>query len=218
VSDIDIQRVRTYGHEKVQRAFLAIAAVALVVGMLGVSFAHDERIAKVGWFLAIVGLAYGAFVLVVQPQFQKKPLLELSPRGIRLRTVGEIFIPWQAVRGIDSIDMTTWPARTSPFPVKYENVTTVQVRREFYDRSIVPTITAWPGPGVANTFLVGDPVVQVAIHHDVLPVTVEELRREIAARWYAFREDEEPAAAAAAPAPTPPAKKVKFRIDWGKKK
>jgi hypothetical protein len=210
---VDVHRIKAYGHEKAQSAFLGIAAVALVAGVLGVSFAHDDRMAKIGWFLGIVGLAYGAFVLFVQPQFQKKPLLELSPQGLRLRTAGEVFIPWHAVSGIDSIDLTTWPARTSPFPVKFENVTTVQVRRDFYDRSIVPTISRWPGPAQNNTFLLQGAVVQVAIHHEVLPVTVEELRREIAARWYAFRDDDAPAGP---PAPSP-ARKVAFRVNWGKK-
>jgi hypothetical protein len=209
---VDVHQTKAYGREKVSRQLVWLAAALAIVGAIGVSTSPaSSGKTTIAWMIAIAGLALGAFELIVRPSFPGKPLLELSPRGITLRTVGEVFIPWDEIHGVDSIDLKTWPGRTAPFPVTFDNLTVVQIARDFYDRSIIAGATPLPSGAWDHTFLLKGSSVQVAFHHDVLPLEPDDLRREIAARWYAFRK-RPPAAAPPVGAVT----NVQFRVNWDK--
>ena len=93
--------------------------------------------------------------------------------------------------------------------------------------------------GAAKTFVILDAAMNDLIrptlydaHHDILPVKSEEIRREVAARWYAFRDaDKAPNATGsdmaaadmtasdtvASPRSAGNRKKIKFLVRWGKK-
>jgi hypothetical protein len=209
---VDVHQTKTYGREKVARHALILAAALVIVGVIGISTSPaSSPKTQFAWVIAIAGLAWGAFELIGRTIVPGKPLLLLTPEGITLRTVGEVFIPWDEIHGVDSTDLKTWPGRTAPFPVTFDNLTVVQISRDFYDRSIIPCATPLPSSAWDHTFLLKGSSVQVAFHHDVLPVEPDALRREIAARWYAFRKSQ-PAAAS----PIGEVRNVQFRVNWDK--
>jgi hypothetical protein len=224
----DIHATKTYGHEKVGRQFLLLAAVLCGLGAVGVAVTDPSSDKAMGaWVILLAGGVWVVFELLIRPARPGPPLLELSPEGITLRTAGTIRIPWHEVRGVDAIDLTTWPAKTAPFPVTFSNLTVVRISRDFYDawvagdhgagdkNAYAPPVrlgTAWE-----NTFLPKGQWVQVALHHDILPVEPDTLRREVATRWHAFRGPDRPEGAAQAPATSAEdVKTIAFRINWDK--
>jgi hypothetical protein len=231
----DVHRTLAYSDAKVNKQLLLVALALCGVGVLFVTIYATYAIEyKLGWVMAAagVGLAVYAHFRLFNPG---KPLLVLSPNGLLLRTVGkDIFIPWHEVRGVDAIHFKSWTAvYTSlppvPVPVKFRNVTVVLVSRDFYEDELVSAYPALVHHRVwGRTFIPKGNLVQVALHHDILPVEPEELRRQVAARLYAFRNAEPAAATASAPdggtvvdnAGAPPAasqrpaggRKIRFRI------
>ena len=211
----DVQSTLTYGHEKLGRQLLILAVAMIVLGVIGISLDDSRKMVTVAWVVAAAGAALAVFELLMR---EGKPLLELSPEGITLRTLGDVFIPWPEVRGVDAIELTTWPGMSAPFPTKYSNLTVVLVSRDFYNSDIVPSLSAMAGGALKTTFVPkgesdNSTLMQVALHHDVLPVEPDELRRQVAARWHAFRGPDRPADAVP---PSIGGKPVEFRIKWEK--
>jgi hypothetical protein len=123
-----------------------------------------------------------------------KPKLVLSPKGIRINIewVKDIDIPWQEVRGVDTIDIRT---TLYGYPVELLGVTVVLVSRAFYDGHIYIRSWVLRGPGWEANFIPKGSMVQVALQHEALPVEGPELRAAVEARWHAFRGAERTASA-----------------------
>jgi len=225
-SPVDTRRLRTYSTEKATWKFMAFGAAFTLTGLLLTVLPHTLR--GQWWSGVIIAMIGLVWCLVCQFRLFNpgKPLLELSPQGLTLRTVGNVFIPWHEIRAVESIDRSTWPALYAPLKVTFTDLTVVVISRDFYYDHILPEAPVLSGRAWDNTFISkSDNLIQVGIHHDILPATPAELRREIAARWYAFRGDHRGAdpvksTPAAADKPTTSAdksaKKINFRIRWDK--
>jgi hypothetical protein len=188
---IDVKRVLVFGREKLVRKQMTFAAVAAVVGVAGVLFSDDDQMLTiVSWVLIAFGVGWGGYELskVTQPQ---KPLLVLSPKGVGMRVEGatEFLIPWTEVRGVDAITVT------GPRDAVFENVTVVLVDRAFYERVIHVDSFIRRGPGWDAIFIPRDGLMQVALHHEILPIDGPDLLAAVEARYRAFANPTAPAAA-----------------------
>jgi hypothetical protein len=177
----DVSRILTFGREKLGRKLLLYGLGIAAFGVLFILVGEDSELAFAGWIVLVIGLGVAGweFSKTTQPQ---KPLLVLSPEGLRMRVEGakEFFIPWSEVRGVDSITIS------GPRGTTFDNVTVVLVSREFYDRVIHVDSLLRRGPGWNLTFIPVDTMMQVALHHEILPVTAADLLAAVEARWRAF--------------------------------
>ena len=178
----DVNTILTFGREKLARKMLRFALIAGVVGVLSVLVGSDDAaLYFVGWGLIVfaVGWAAWEFSKTTRPQ---KPLLVLSPEGIRMRIEGatEFDIPWSEVRGVDSITVEGFRGAI------FDHVTAVLVTRDFYDRVIHVNSFLLRGPGWDQVFIPYDSMKQVALHHEILPVTASDLLAAVEARYRAF--------------------------------
>ena len=108
---------------------------------------------------------------------------------MRIEGATEFDIPWSEVRGVDSITVEGFRGAT------FDAVTTVLVSRDFYDRVIHVDSFLLRGPGWDQTFIPYDSMMQVALHHAILPVTAGDLLTAVEARYRAFgRSPKEPPA------------------------
>ena len=189
----DVNQILAFGREKLARKILLFAAIAFGVGVLSllVGDEGDAMLPYVGWGLIVFGAGFAAWEFAKTTQKQK-PLLVLSPQGIHMYLEGatEFDIPWSEVHGIDSI--TVEGLRGAVF----ENVTVVLVTRDFYDRVIHVDSFIRRGPGWGSVFIPHGDMIQVAFHHEFLPVTASDLLAAVEARYRAFgnRPDPEPRA------------------------
>ncbi|MGQ0684657.1 hypothetical protein [Bradyrhizobium sp.] len=184
---IDVQKTLTYTSSKVGWWFLKYGVVALAAGAVLV-WLQPSDFGAFQWMMVGLALAIGAasavygFVRWHSPQ----PMLTLSPAGLRLHMdfVKTVLIPWHAVQGVDSIDISGRVAGKSVF---VPGVTVVLVTRTFYDRHI--HVNSWflRGPGWDTNFIPKGDLVQVALQHEALPATAAELRTAVEGRWSAFR-------------------------------
>ncbi len=182
----DVRRTLAYGREKLARNFRHLALVAVAVGAVSVFVAGDDVLLRiVGWGLVVAGFGLGAWELS-KSIGKQEPLLVLSPEGIRLHIedVKTIAIPWSEVSAVHAINVpVTVPGHGNDL---VRDVTAVDVSQAFYDRAIDVDSLFLRGPGWANTFIPAGGVVQVALHHDILPVSGPELLAAVTARWKAF--------------------------------
>jgi hypothetical protein len=174
----DVRATVGYGREKVHRQYLAIGLLGLFFGLACVLYAELGQLRLAGWVALLLGGALTAY------EFYKaanpgKPLLELSPAGIRMQIemVKDFLIPWREIKGVEMVDLDG-----GAFP----RVTAVLVTRAFYDRVIHVDTALLRGPGWENLFVARDGLMQVAMPHQILPVGAEELHRAVEARWRAF--------------------------------
>ena len=186
----DVRQVLRYGREKVNRKWLAIGLVLLAIGV-GFAFWQPGGFKEYDWFMTGLSIVLGVFMTgyaLFRMLAPGKPLLALSPDGLRLTIewVKTIRIPWHEVRGVDTIDIT---GRIRGTRLDYHGVTVVLVSQAFYDRHI--HIKSWflRGPGWDMNFIPKGRLMQVALHHEVLPVEAHELRAAVEARWLAFHAD-----------------------------
>ena len=178
----DVNTILTFGREKLVRNMLRFALIAGVVGVLSVLVGGDDaELYFVGWGLIVfaVGWAAWEFSKTTRPQ---KPLVVLSPEGIHVRIEGatEFDIPWSEVRGVDSITVEGFRGAV------FDHVTAVLVTRDFYDRVIHVDSFLLRGPGWDQVFIPYDAMMQVALHHEILPVTAADLLAAVEARYRAF--------------------------------
>jgi hypothetical protein len=204
----DVHQTLAYRSSETNWKLFLFGLVFVLVGLYGAFF--DQRSGRDGWPAAWFLLLLGGFIaanLLYRSLFPARPLLELSPDGIlvRIAWVTQFSIPWHEVRGIDTTDVAAGFRITgSQARATSSNVTAVQVSRSFYERIIViPALLR--GPAWRNVFIPKETMMmQVALHHDVLGVSPEELRTAIEARWHAFRER----------LPQVPPRKAGLRVAW----
>ena len=189
----DVHRTLIYSRQKQHRRWLAIGGFLLVVGiaLAYLQFGDFDAIDRIMTVAAIVlggGMTLYALFRMLVPG---KPVLVLSPAGLRLNIewVKDILIPWHEVRGVDTIDITGSVGGNTVF---LPGVTVVLTSRSFYDRHIYLDSLLLRGPGWDTNFIPKGDMVQVALHHEALPATAQELRAAVEARWRAFRDAARP--------------------------
>ncbi|MCW5681687.1 MAG: hypothetical protein KF794_08375 [Xanthobacteraceae bacterium] len=112
-------------------------------------------------------------------------LIELLPAGIIFRTTNEDFIvPWNEIHGVNTIDVhAEFRGREEIYP----GVTVVLVSKLFYDRVIHEGWMIMRGPGWDAHFIPEGDKMQLALHHEILPATAAEVRRQVEERWKFFK-------------------------------
>jgi hypothetical protein len=181
----DVRRTLSYGHEKMAVPYVIIGALSFMIGVYGMFYAHDFSRQPMYWLALAAGaacLAYGFYRTAIPGQ-----LLKLSPAGIHLHIdmVKTVLIPWHEVHAVERTDITVpYRGGTATFP----NVTVAVVSEGFYDPVIHADSLLLRGPGWDAWFIHKDGMVQVALHHDVIPAKAEELHSAVMARWTAFRD------------------------------
>jgi len=178
----DVNAILSFGREKLARKQLLFAAVAAGVGLVGILVDDDGRLPHfVFWALLVFGVGWAGWEFS-KSTLPQKPLLVLTPDAIFMRLEGatEFAIPWTEVRGIDSVRVESLRGAT------FENVTVVLVSRDFYDRVIHVDSFIRRGPGWGQFFIPYGDMMQVALHHEILPVTAEDLLAAVEARYRAF--------------------------------
>jgi WD domain, G-beta repeat len=187
----NVHEVLVYSAGKVTKRLLGLALAVFACGFADVVYFDAPRFP--GWPVMVAGLCWAMweFWRLHNPG---KPLLTLSPDGLRLRVAGvkQVQIPWQDVQSVGSEDMdvsTRYGSRTVP------NVTVIEVPKRFYDRFIHVGNFIVRGPGWGDMFTPNGERIRIALHHEVLPVEPTVLLAEVEARWNAFRDQPRPATA-----------------------
>jgi hypothetical protein len=188
----DVRQPLAYTSRKLYRQWLIwLGLPALVASIVLVAIQPDD-FTPVEWIVTWSGVVLGGamtLLCVYRLFVPGKPMLLLLPTGLRLHFefLKDIVIPWSAVQGVDTIDIATEFRGT---PVRLSGVTVVLVSQRFYDVHIHERSLLLRGPSWHNWFIPKGDQVQVALHHDTLPATAQELRAAVEARWRAFRDQQ----------------------------
>lgn len=182
----DARQTLVYASTKVGRKFLGIGVVCLAVcGAL--VWLQPRDFSVLDWGVAAFGLAVGAACAGygLHRWLKPKPMLTLSSAGLRLHIdmVKDVLIPWDDIRGVDSIDIS---GKIGRHFVHLPGVTVVLVTRAFYDSRIHVDSWLLRGPGWETNFIPKGDHVQVALHHEALPASAAELRTAVETRWRTF--------------------------------
>jgi hypothetical protein len=170
---------RTKLHRKRMIVFALGAIAAVVVVLLADS--KPERI-----FFSVASAVFFAFCFydIYKMMEPNSALIELLPQGIIFRTTMEDFIvPWMEIKGVESTGIYfTWRGRQEVYP----NTTVIIVSKLFYDRVIDTGNFITRGPGWGAHFIEEGERVKIALHHEIVPASAEEIKRQVKARWNAF--------------------------------
>jgi hypothetical protein len=189
----DVHQTLAYNHSKMGPKFLELGLVSLGCGAF-LLWISDSGSSVFDWLMVVLAFALGGVATLYGLSRwlgAGKPLLVLSPEGLRrnIEWVKSILIPWSEVRGVDTVDIT---GSVRGYPVFLPGVTVVLVSRAFYDRHIHVRSWILRGPGWDTQFIPRGDMVEVALHHEALPATAQELRTAVEARWRAFGGERSP--------------------------
>jgi len=201
VSGQDINQALEYRYTTAIVRLLPTGLLLIFLGLVIFVLADLDRDpwAFVGIFLSwVVGVALVGLTLWRRAN-HGKPLFTFAPDGIRYRIplVKEVLIPWHEIQGVDTIDIEAgywslfWLTQTPSLQYHttvVRNVTVVLLPKAFYDARIFVDSALLRGPGWAANFIPKGPLVQVALHHELVSVEPKPLREAVEARWLAFRE------------------------------
>lgn len=181
---IDVNERVVWGRHKLHRKRLIIFIMGTVAAIVVVWLADSEL---ERWAFGAAGAVFFAmcFYDIYRMLEPNSALVELLPQGIIFRTTTEHFIvPWQEIKGVDTIDIhTTFRGR----PEVYPGVTVVLVPKFFYDRVVHVDSFIMRGPGWDAHFVPkGDNLMQLALHHEIIPASAAEIRRQVEERWKVF--------------------------------
>jgi hypothetical protein len=190
---VDVNARLIWGRHKLHRMRLYVAIAGCIAGAVIVLLADSTLEYWLAWawtLLTILWIIYELYWLM-RPA---TALVELLPQGIIFRRGGgleDFIVPWTEVRGVDTINIeTSFRGRA----VKFENVTVILVSMPFYDRVIHVDSFIMRGPGWDENYVPKGDKMQIALHHEIIDATAEEVRRQVEARWKAFgRKKSEPA-------------------------
>jgi hypothetical protein len=207
VDGADVRQILEYRSATAIARLLPTGLLLIFLGLCIFALADTDRepMTLVGVILCwVAGIAVIATALWRRTN-PGAPLFTLSPSGIHYRIpwVKEFLIPWHEIQGVDTIDVVAgywsvlWTTRV-PIPryrtMVFRTVTVITVSKEFYDQTIHVDSVFLRGPGWNANFMSKGPLVQVALHHELVSVEPQGLRAAVEARWRAFRDQ-----AAAAP-------------------
>ena len=161
----DVNATLTYDSGKLGWKFLQLGAVALAAAVVLV-VTRPSHADVFHWLMTALAFVLGAAsTLYGYARWRSpEPMLTLSSAGIRLRIdfVKSVLIPWPAVHGIDTIDIS---GRVAGQNVYLPGVTVVLVARSFYDRHIHVRSWILRGPGWDTNFIPKGDMMQVALQH-----------------------------------------------------
>lgn len=178
----DVHQTVTYDAVKLVWFQVGLAAALIAVSLLMLSDGR-ARYQPIAWAMLVAGSAWGLFQLG-RTLFPGPPMLELSPKGLRLRTAGKnLFVPWQEVHGVDSTTITMPMGQGLNRDIVYPRITVVLVSRSFFDRAIGNSALMLAKQAL---FVPKGSMMQIALHHDAMSVPLKELRPAVEARWRAF--------------------------------
>ncbi len=182
---IDVNARLIWGRHKLHRKRLYVAVAGCIAGCVIVLLADSSREYWLAWIwtlFTIVWIVYELYWLM-RPA---SALIELLPQGIVFRHGGgleDYIVPWKEIHGVDSIDIET---RFRGKTITFNNVTVILVSMTFYDRVIHVDNFIMRGPGWDGAYVPKGDMMQVAIHHEIVEATAEEIRRQVEARWKVF--------------------------------
>jgi hypothetical protein len=182
---VDVNARLVWGRHKLHRARLWVAVVGCIACAVIVLLADT----KLEYWLAWIGTLIAILWIIYETYWLLRPasaLVELLPHGIIFRRGGgleDFIIPWTEIHGIDTINIeSSFRGR----PVTFEHVPVVLVSQHFYDRVIHVDNFIMRGPGWEANYIPKGDKMQVALHHEIIPATSAEIRRQVEARWKAF--------------------------------
>ena len=182
----DIHCTLAYGSEKLAGKWLGLGLLLLVLG--GVLLYIRHSFSAYDWFMLgltfVLGIGITLYALL-QRIVPGKPLLVISPEGLRqhIPWVKDVVIPWREVQGVDTVDIS---GSFNGTPVLFRGVTVVLVTRRFYDRHIHVRSWLMRGPGWDTNYIPRGSQVEVALHHEALRASAQQLRTAVETRWRAF--------------------------------
>lgn len=180
--------------------WLPIGVLAIFCGLFLFAIEQPGLPTGKGAVAAAAGIVSGLVItaLALLRRFRPgRPLYVLAPDGIHIRwpLIKEIRVPWQEIRGVDTVDIPLrhwfWRSQLNMTSV---GATVFVVSKEFYDRHIHLDSFILRGPGWLNSFVVRGDLVQCALHPEPVSADPRLLRKAVEERWLAFRD--RPAAAA----------------------
>lgn len=181
---VDVNTRVVWSRYKLHRARLIMAMLGTLAGVVIGTLGKSNFDFWLGWGTLAICFPW-AFYEIYCLMKPNSALIELLPEGIIFRNTTEHFIvPWTEIEAIDTVDVhTRFRGRKVVFP----GVTTVAVSREFYERVIHIDSLIMRGPGWdGNFFPKGDKQMQLALHHELLPASADEIKRQVEARWEVF--------------------------------
>lgn len=186
---VDVNARVVWSRYKLHRARLIMAMLGTLSGVAIATLGKSNFDFVLGWGTLAISFPW-AFYEIYCLMKPNSALIELLPEGIIFRNTTENFIvPWNEIKAVDTIDIHT---QMRGRKIVFGGVTVVVVSKEFYDRVIHVDNFIMRGPGWdANFIPKGDRQMQLALHHEVLPVNADEVRRQVEERWKVF---EKPAA------------------------
>lgn len=179
---VDVYQRLVWGRARFHRKRMIVFVLGTAAAAIGVFFV-DTDLKRFGLGLAaVVFLGFALYDLY--RTIENAALIELLPQGVIFRVTTEDFIvPWNEIHGVDRIDIRVDFRRHEQL---YEGVTVILVSKFFYDRVIHEDWLIMRGPGWDAWFVPKNDKMQIALHHEVLPATAEEVRRQVEERWKVF--------------------------------
>jgi hypothetical protein len=175
-------------------AWLPIGVLAIFCGLFLFAMEQPGLPPPKGMLAATGGIAAGLFItaLALWRRFRPgRPLYVLAPDGIHIRwpLIKEILVPWNEIKGVDTIDIPLrhWLTR-SHLNMTSVGATVFVVSKEFYDAHIHLDSFIMRGPGWHNSFVVRGDLVQCALHPEPVSADPRLLRKAVEERWLAFRD------------------------------
>lgn len=185
---VDVNARLVWSRYKLHRARLIMAILGTLAGVVIALLGKSNFDIVLGWGSVAICFPW-AFYEIYWLMKPNSALIELLPEGIIFRTTTEHFIvPWTEIKAVDTIDVhTTFRGKSVVFP----GVTVVAVSKNFYDRVIHVDSYIMRGPGWDGNFIPkGENLMQLALHHELIPASAETIKREVEARWKAFGKKE----------------------------
>lgn len=184
---IDVNKRLVWSRSKFHRKRLVVFVIGTLAAVAAALWLTDKELHRWGFgALAVVffGMCLYDTVRIFEPN---SALIELLPQGIIFRTTTEHFIvPWREIKSVDTIDIT---AEFNGQEDTFHDVTVIAVSKLFYDRVVHIDSYIMRGPGWDAHFIDKDAnTVQLALHHNILPASAEEIRRQVEERWKVLRE------------------------------
>jgi hypothetical protein len=206
-ADQDVHQVLEYRTDASLIRDLPYGLLLCLFGLFVLTLDDEPPVGIIGAAAVIVAAGLGLTAFALARCFRPgKPLFVLSPAGIRYRMsrTRAILIPWREIKGVDIVDITyrRWVIR-GPSWATVRNVTVILLSKEFYDSHILIRSLLRRGPVWNFVFQRKGPLIQMAMHPDIVSERSQVLREAIEARWQAFRDQpgEPPSRAAGHVAP-----------------
>jgi hypothetical protein len=182
---INVNARLIWERHKLHRKRLFVAVIGCIACCVIVLLADTS----LEYWLASAGIVAGILWILYETYWLMRPasaLVELLPQGIIFRHGGgleDYIVPWKEIHGVDSINIET---KFRGETIIFNNVTVILVSMKFYDRVIHVDNFIMRGPGWDGAYVPKDDMMQIAIHHEIIEATAEEIRRQVEARWRAF--------------------------------